>query len=226
MNRSSGIIFADRKDAGEQLGRYLMGRYKNLDPLVIGIPRGGVEVAYYVAQMLEAPLIPVIAKKLSVPGHAEIGFGAIAEDFSVYISPKYRNEFEPEEIGSIIDQQTDEVNRRVQTYRQGKPLPDMTGRTVIIIDDGIATGVTMIAVLRLCRKKGAGTIILAAPVSGSHFHPELDDAAAVEVLAQPEWFYAVGQVYASFREVTDEEVIEILKINAASAGNRRFVRSF
>lgn len=94
MNRSNDIVFADRKDAGEQLGRFLTERYKHANPLVLGIPRGGVEVAYYVAKCLETDLTMVISRKLPVPGYPEVGFGAIAEDLSVYVAARYKRSLE------------------------------------------------------------------------------------------------------------------------------------
>ncbi len=225
MNRSNDIIFADRKDAGEQLGRFLTGRYKHTDPLVLGIPRGGVEVAYYVAQCLETDLAMVISRKLPVPGYPEVGFGAIAEDLSVYVAPRYKRSLEPEKIGEIIDEQTDEVNRRIRMYKQEKPLPDMRGRTVIIVDDGIATGVTLVPVLRLCRKRGAARVVVAVPVAGNNFDSQLNDADALEILVMPEWFYAVGQAYASFRDLTDEELQTILRKGAYVRSGWEHVRS-
>ncbi|WP_353721079.1 phosphoribosyltransferase family protein [Dyadobacter sp. 676] len=225
MNRSNDIVFADRKDAGEQLGRFLTGRYKNADPLVLGVPRGGLEVAYYVAKCLETDLAMVISRKLPVPGHPEVGFGAIAEDLSVYVSSRYKNALEPEKIGGIIDEQTDEVNRRIRLYKSGKPLPDMQGRTVIIVDDGIATGVTLVPVLRLCRKRGARKVVIAVPVSGNNYDGHLNQADALEILVMPEWFYAVGQVYASFRDLTDEELQAIVRKGSYLRSGWEFVRS-
>jgi predicted phosphoribosyltransferase len=156
----------------------------------------------------------VISKKLPLPGHAEIGFGAIAEDLSVYISRRYSEDLEPEEIGEIIDHQTDEVTRRAQLYRNDRPLPEMSGRTVIVVDDGIATGVTLVPVIRLCRKRGASRVVIATPVAGRHYDPHLNEADSLEILVMPEWFYAVAQVYASFRDTSDEEVLATIRKNA------------
>ncbi|MGX5852133.1 phosphoribosyltransferase [Dyadobacter jiangsuensis] len=225
MNRSNDIIFADRKDAGLQLGHFLRARYKGSDPLVMGIARGGVEVAYYVAQCLETDLNMVISRKLPVPGCPEVGFGAIAEDLSVYIAPRFRRSLEPETIGEIIDEQTDEVNRRIGVYKGGKPLPDLRGRTVIIVDDGIATGVTLVPVLRLCRSRGADRVIVAVPVAGNNYDALLNDADAMEILVMPEWFYAVGQVYASFRDLTDDELLAIVRKGAYLRSGWEHVRS-
>lgn len=225
MNRSNDIVFADRRDAGEQLGRFLAHHYKHADPLVLGVPRGGVEVAYHVARHLKTDLTMVISRKLPVPGHPEVGFGAIAEDLSVYVAPRYRELLEPEKIGIIIDEQTDEVNRRIKVYKQGRALPDMRGRTVIVVDDGIATGVTLVPVVHMCRKRGAARVIVAVPVAGNHYDARLDDADAVEALVMPEWFYAVGQVYASFRDLTDEETQAIAAKGSLLKSGWEHVRS-
>lgn len=204
------VEFLDRKDAGEQLGKLLAAKYGHLDPLILGIPRGGAEVAYYVGRHMHAEVAVVIAKKLSLPGHQEVGFGAIAEDLSVYVSSKFSVSLDPETIGEIIDQQTDEVNRRVELYRNGSPLPDMAGRTVMLVDDGIATGVTLVPVLRLCRKRNAAKAIIAVPVCGKNYDTHLDEADVIEVLVRPGLFYAVGQVYAFFGDLSDDQLLNIM----------------
>lgn len=205
------IIFKNREDAGKQLGKLLEPRYKHLNPLVLGIPRGGVEVAYYVAKQLGAELSLIVSKKLPLPSQKEFGIGAIAEEHSVYVSPAGKELLTPEVINQIIEEQVVEVNRRVEKYRQGKPLPDMHGRTVILVDDGIATVVTLVPVLKLCRKKGAGKVIIAAPVSGFRYDDNLNDADELIVIVQPPSFYAVGQVYEVFGDFHDEDLLELLK---------------
>jgi putative phosphoribosyl transferase len=205
------ISFQNRQDAGEQLARYLEPRYGDLATLVVGIPRGGVEVAYYVAKRLNLPLTLIVAKKLPYPDHQEVGFGAVAEDNSVYVNQKARDYLKPETIYKIIEKQTDEVHRRVQLYRQGEPLPDMKGKNVLVVDDGIATGVTLVPVVRLCRQKEAGRIVIAAPVSGRNFDENLyEEADAVEVLYQPQPFFGVGQAYDSFGDFTDQELLDLM----------------
>lgn len=201
------IVFKNRDDAGRKLGQLLKTRYKSLDPLILGVPRGGLIVACHVANALHAQLDIVISRKLSLPGFAEVGFGAIAEDLSVCIPEQNRTRLAPETIGAIIDSQTDEVNRRVQDYRKNKPLTDMKGRVVIIVDDGIATGVTLVPILRMCRRKGASKIIIAAPVAGSKFDQSLNDADALEILFRPEYFYAVSQVYSLFESLSEQEML-------------------
>ena len=205
--------FKNREQAGYELGLLLERKYKDVDPLVVGIPRGGVEVAYYVAKELHAKLFIIISKKLPLPQQPEFGIGAVSEENSIYVSPKVKGMLSPEVIDQIIEQQEAEVERRVQKYRKGKPLPEMKGRTVIIVDDGIATGVTLVPVITLCRKKGAAEIIIAAPVSGTSYNEGLNEADAVEILIQPASFYAVGQVYETFGDFEDDQLMALLAKN-------------
>ena len=215
------IYFRNRQHAGKRLADLLEPKYKHLNPLVLGIPRGGVEVAYYVAKQLEAELSVVVSKKLPFPGHEEYGFGSIAEDYSVYISPHGKEALEPKVINQIIEEQIEEINRRVQLYRQGRALPDMKGRTVILVDDGIATGVTLVPAIKVCRKKEARRIIIAAPVSGTRFDHHLHDADEIEIVVQPQFFQAVGQVYETFGDFKDSQVLFLLE----KAGEERKLRS-
>lgn len=206
--------FKNRKDAGEQLGNFLKPKYKDLNPLIIGIPRGGIEIGHYVADILEAESSFVVAKKLPLPGREETGFGAVSEGSEIYVSAFGRAMLDQDVIEDIIEKQLIEVQRRVELYRRSSPFPEMKDRTVILTDDGIAMGVTLVPVIRLCRKKRAAKIIVAAPVSGSNYDIHLKEADAMEVLLQPDDFYGVGQVYEQFGDFTDEEVLAL--INKAS----------
>ncbi|MFA6085524.1 phosphoribosyltransferase [Mucilaginibacter sp.] len=203
--------FKNRQQAGEELGLFLKPKYMHQNPLVLGIPRGGVEVAYYVSKQLDAELSLAVAKKLPFPGQEEYGIGAIAEDHIVYVSPHGENALAPGVIENIIEKQAIEINRRVQKYRHGKALPDLKGRTVILVDDGIATGVTLVPVVRLCRKREAALIVIAVPVSGLQFDAHLQEADKIEVLVQPRDFYAVGQAYETFGDFPDEALMDLLK---------------
>lgn len=202
--------FKNRKDAGEQLGNFLKAKYKDLNPLIIGIPRGGIAVGYYVSGILEAELSFVVSKKLPLPGREETGFGAVSENSEIYVSAFGRAMLDQDVIEDIIETQLIEVRRRVELYRGSNPFPEMKDRTVIITDDGIAMGVTLVPVIRLCRKKKAGRIIIASPVSGSNYDIHLKEADAMEVLLQPEDFYGVGQVYEQFEDFSDEEVLALI----------------
>ena len=192
------------------MGNFLKPKYKALNPLIIGIPRGGIAVGHYVAGILEAESSFVVSKKLPLPGREETGFGAVSENSEIYVSAFGRTMLDQEVIEDIIEKQLIEVQRRVELYRGSSPFPQMKDRTVILTDDGIAMGVTLVPVIRLCRRKRAGRIIVAAPVSGSNYDIHLKEADAIEVLLQPDNFYGVGQVYEQFGDFTDEEVLALI----------------
>lgn len=203
-------MFADRKDAAEQLARAL-NKYKNKHVLVLGIPRGGTEVAYYVAQHLSADLSMVIARKLGYPLNPEAAFGAVAEDGSIYIAEDAKQTLTEDEISEIIGYQKREIKRRIQSLRGGKPLPDMQGKIIIIVDDGIATGATLFAVLELCKKRKPAKIIIAAPISGKRMEGVLQKMVdEVVILESPQHYTAVSQGYENFQNLTDEEALEFV----------------
>ena len=200
-------MFKNRKDAGEKLGKALE-QYKDRHVLVLGIPRGGAETAYYVARQLGAEMSLVVTRKLGYPLNPETAFGAVAEDGSIYISEPGRQSLSPKEINTVLEQQKEEIRRRIQKLRRGKPLPDLKGRTVIIADDGIATGATLLATIEMCRKKKAKKIIAAAPVAGADMEGILrylvDD---VVILEKPHFYHAVSQGYEEFSNLSDEEAL-------------------
>lgn len=203
------LIFEDRAEAGAQLAERLIS-YESAHPLVFGVARGGVEVAYYVARRLHAELYPIMAKKLPYPGNPEYGFGAVAEDGTRYVDPRRAEALSPASIDAIVARQLAEIEERIHKYRQNKPLPPMEGRTVILVDDGIATGVTLVPLLELCRKRGASNVVIAAPVSGMHFDLRLKEADDIVILVQPRNFYAVGQAYRHFGDFSDNELVKLV----------------
>ena len=203
--------FKDRKDAGEKLGRALEA-YKDKKALVLAIPRGGVAVGCEVARSLNADLSIIIARKLPFPDNPESGFGAIAEDGSAYLINGARSWVSEDEIAEISRRQKEEIQRRIAVLRNGKPLPDIAGRTVILVDDGIAMGSTMRAAILYCEHGKAGKIVVAAPVSGRRTVRELRDwVDEVVVLETPFQFHAVAQVYENWYDVSDNEVLEMLR---------------
>jgi putative phosphoribosyl transferase len=208
--KEEAIVFRDREQAGIELAHLLASKYKALKPLVVGVPRGGVEVAYYVAQLLEADLEVIVSKKLPYPGNKEYGFGAVAEDGTVYIAEGRSEALSPETIDTIVNRQLLEIQSRIEKYRKGKPLQNMEGRTVILVDDGIATGVTLVPLVQLCKKNKAAKVVIAAPVSGKSFDKNLWEADEIEIVVKPEPFYAVGQVYEKFGDFPDEELLKLL----------------
>lgn len=211
--------FVDRTNAGFVLGKLLEGKYKDANALVLGIPRGGVIVAYEVARILHAELSALITKKLPHPKQPELAIGAVAEDGSAFLSSLAR-ELDRETVHQIHMAQLEEIKSRMRRFRNGQPLPEMSQRIVIIVDDGIATGSTIVPAIKLCRNRNASKIVVAAPVSGKQYFREIDMLADEVIIAeQPDLFYAVGQVYEDFHAVTDEEVVEHL-----SNYNRSFTR--
>jgi len=205
-------MFKDRKDAGQKLAKALQV-YKAEEPLVLAIPRGGVELGYEISRALDTDFSLLICRKLPFPHNTESGFGAIAEDGSLYINGPASSSVSDEEIEQIIREQSLEIKRRIQTLRKGKELPTISGRTVILTDDGIAMGSTMHVAVELCKKAKAKKIIVAVPVAGlqtiEKFSKMVDK---VIVLESPVPFYAVAQVYENWYDVSDEEVLSFLNI--------------
>lgn len=206
-----GRFFINRSHAGLELGKLLETEYRDQNVLVIGIPRGGVEVAFHVANTLNGELSTIITKKLPYPAHPELTMGAVAEDGSVYFTA-LANDVEEDVRRQIINNQLLEIHSRVQKYRHGKPLPHMQDRIVILIDDGIETGATLVPALKLCKSKDPAKIIVAAPVSGDNYVSDISSLAdKIHVLEQRDDFFAVGQVYEDFPDLSDEDVINMLE---------------
>ncbi len=208
-------MFKDRRDAGQQLGEALEP-YRKETPLVLAIPRGGVEVGYQVAKHLEGDLSLLIARKLPFPDQPEAGFGAVAEDGSTVVLNRATRWISDETIDAVIQRQRGEIERRVAVLRRGEPLPDLEGRTVILVDDGIATGSTMQAAIRLCARQNPERIIVAAPVASPDIEERIrsEVGAVVDefvVLEQPEFFRAVAQVYETWYDVPDNEVVALME---------------
>ncbi|WP_295421439.1 phosphoribosyltransferase [Sulfurovum sp.] len=204
-------MFKDRKDAGEKLGIALQS-YTDKHALVLAIPRGGAELGYEVAKAIHADFSLIICRKLPYPDNPESGFGAIAEDGSLYINQWAASSLPDKVIHQIIDQQIEEIKRRIMILRGGKPLPSLNNKTVILVDDGIAMGSTMHAAISLCKKQHAGRIIVAVPVAAMRAIEEFSQIVdEIVVLESPANFHAVAQVYENWYDVSDEEVLEICK---------------
>jgi putative phosphoribosyl transferase len=203
-------IFVDRRDAGFEVGKLLEAKYKDKNALVLGIPRGGVVVAYEVAKILNAEMSVVITKKLPHPLQEELAVGASAEDGSVFLT-SLASGLNPDTVRQIVKEQSKEIESRIQRFRKGKPLPEIRNRISIIVDDGIATGSTIVPAIKLCKAQKAAKVVVASPVSGERYVSEINSLADEVVIAgQPENFYAVGQVYEDFHHLSDEEVIGLL----------------
>lgn len=204
------MIYRDRKEAGRYLAEALM-HYKEEHPVVLAIPRGGAELGFEVAKALDADFDLLIARKLPFPDNPESGFGAIAEDGSLYIIEEAAWYLGEATIQRIIEVQKEEIKRRIERLRGGRALIPIEGRTVILVDDGIAMGSTMHAAIAYCKHHRAAKIVVAAPVTSARVKNQLakivDD---VVILQTPPNFHAVASVYANWYDVSDEEVLEIM----------------
>ncbi|MGB9465235.1 MAG: phosphoribosyltransferase [Candidatus Acidiferrum sp.] len=207
------MIFRNRAEAGEQLALHLAEYANREDVVVLGVPRGGVPIAFKVATALNLPLDIFVLRKLGVPGHEELAFGAIGSggvrvlDRAVVEAIGLSNT----DIEMVTQAETTELARRERIYRGGRPPLDLQGKTVILVDDGIATGSSLRAGVRALRQLQPAAIVIAAPVapraSINRLKSEVDDVVCVAV---PETFYGVGQFYEDFSQVADEEVIALL----------------
>ena len=213
------MIFADRVEAGERLGEALRDRLGGANAVVLAIPRGGVIVGEAAARALDAPLDVVVPRKIGAPGNPELAIGAVAPGIRV---------LDPRMVGGLgvsdayldreIAAQEAEIERRQQTYRQGRPPQPVRGRVAIVVDDGVATGSTAVAALRWARAQGAERVVLAVPVappqSLDRLRAEADEVVALET---PSPFFAVGEWYRDFDQTPDRQVVDAL---ARSAGTR------
>ena len=206
-------IFPDRAEAGRLLGLKLSKYAGRGDVIVLGLPRGGVPVAYEVARALRVPLDVFIVRKLGVPGFEELAVGAIASGGVRVLNEEVANALpnRDEIIEAVTKRESAELERREREYRDGRPAPELQGRTVILIDDGLATGATMRAAVKALRQRGAAKIVVAVPVGPPDTCREFEDEADEVVCASaPEFFQAVGQYYEDFSQTSDQEVRDLL----------------
>jgi len=205
-------MFFDRDDAGRKLA-HAIGALPD-DTLILGIPRGGVIVARAMAEELKKELDVLVVRKLGAPHNPELAIGAIGPNCAVTLDEDVLRALPnvpPEYIDREAARQLDEIRRRVPLYRGGDPYRDVAGRSVVVVDDGIATGSTARAALRWLRGQGATPVVLAVPVAPEHASQEFEkEADRVVVLSSPPRFIAVGQWYAHFDQVSDDEVVAAL----------------
>ena len=212
------LPFQDRADAGRRLAAELSSRNPPADTLVLALPRGGLAVAAEVARVLRAPLDLVVVRKLGVPWQPELAMGAIAGHTRV-LDHRLIAELRiaDDDIEAVAARETREWERREKAYRSGLPAPDLRGRTVVLIDDGLATGSTMLAAARHVRGCGVQKLTIAVPVASTYACARLkSEADECIFLAAPDPFVAVGQWYRDFRQVADDEVREILNRRPAA----------
>lgn len=202
------VLFTDREDAGRRLAHELK-HLRPENPVVVALPRGGVPVACEVARVLESPVDVVVVRKLGTPWQPELGMGAVGEEGVFLLNREliYSLGLTDEQVQQEAAQEMREVDRRLAAYRGGRPAVPVRGRTVILVDDGIATGFTAQTAIKVLRGRGARRVILAAPVAPAaalqRFRQVADE---VVFLATPEPFWAIGQWYGDFSQVTDDQV--------------------
>lgn len=205
-------VFKDRRDAGEKLADVLAD-LKDERCLVAAIPRGGVVVGYYVAERFDWPLEVVVPRKIGAPYQPELAVGAVAEDGTIYVEEEVARAVGVgmDWIRDAAERELEEVKRRIKLYRGGAELPRLDKYIVIAVDDGVATGATMIATVRFLKKLGARRVIIAIPVAPPEVLPKLRaEADEVRCLETPIPFYAIGQFYMNFAQVSDVEVMDYL----------------
>ncbi|HEY5766308.1 MAG TPA: phosphoribosyltransferase [Candidatus Udaeobacter sp.] len=205
--------FLNRTEAGQFLAEILSTYANRDDIIVLALPRGGVPVAAEVAKKLNAPLDVFVVRKLGLPGHPELAMGAIASGGVRVFNGEVVNALRiPDEVMDAVSaEELAELQRREKVYRAGLPPIDIEGKTIIVVDDGIATGSTMLAAVSALRQLNAARIIIAAPVVAASTFREMQRAAdEVTAVIMPERFYAVGQWYEDFSQTSDEEVRDLL----------------
>jgi putative phosphoribosyl transferase len=208
------MMFHDRKDAGQQLAKALKAYKDKPDAIVLALPRGGVPVAFEISEALHLQLDLMLVRKLGVPGHEELAMGAIANgNIQVFNDDIVRDlGIQDEVIANVIAREHAELERRNHSYRHGKPAPNLNARTVILVDDGCATGANMKAAVEAAVKQHAARIVVAVPVASSSAYSMLRDLAdEVVCLDIPEPFFGVGGFYVDFSQTSDAEVMLLLK---------------
>jgi len=205
--------FEDRRDAGRQLAERLVEYAHRPDVVVLALPRGGVPVAFEVARALDAPLDVFLVRKLGVPGHPELAMGAIASGGIRVVNPEVVRHLRigPEVVAAVAAEEGRELARRELAYRADRPKPRLAGRTVILVDDGLATGASMWAGVQALRELGPARIVVAVPTAPREtceaFRGHADEVVCANT---PETFWSVGSWYEEFTQTTDDEVRELL----------------
>jgi predicted phosphoribosyltransferase len=206
-------VFRNRREAGRQLAAQVAAYANRPDVLVLALPRGGVPVAYEVARALNAPMDVFLVRKLGVPGYEELAMGAIASGGVRVLNDEVVRglDIPGYVIDAVAAREQQELERRERAYRDGRPPPDIRGRTVILVDDGLATGATMQAAVKALRQQQPARIIVAVPTAAAETCEKLKTEADEVICAMtPQPFYGVGRWYDDFSQTTDEEVRDLL----------------
>ena len=207
------MLFRDRREAGRKLG-IALGKFAGTDAVVLALPRGGVPVGFEVSQALHAPLDVFVVRKLGVPGQEELAMGAIASGGVRVLNRTIIDGLviSPEQIDAVALREERELERREHAYRGDRGPLDVQGRLVVLVDDGVATGSTMRAAVTALRQKGPREIVLAVPVASRYICDELQEQADETIcLYTPLDFFAVGQWYKEFTQISDDEVRALLE---------------
>jgi putative phosphoribosyl transferase len=207
------LMFRDRQDAGVRLARRLSSEGFTGDAIVLGLPRGGVPVAYEIAVELKAPLDVFLVRKLGAPFNPELAVGAIASGGEAVYNEGLLAQLglDEEALAPILKREEEELERRERVYRRGRPAPSVAGKTVILVDDGVATGATMLAAVDAVRALGPRRVVVAVPSTSASALARLRRSAdEVIALSTPEPYVAVGAWYESFPQLSDRDVIEFL----------------
>ena len=210
-------MFADRRDAGVQLISRLKEYKDQQGVIVLALPRGGVATGYEIARSLNIPLDIVIVRKIGFPGQPELAIGAVSETGTVVLNTSIISTYgvPKEYIEREVSRQKEEISRRVKLYRKGKRLPSLEGRTVILVDDGVATGATMKSAIATLKEENLKKLIVALPVAPPGVVKELEQMVDLFICIEtPFDFMAVGSYYHDFTQVSDEEVINLLERSA------------
>ncbi|MHB8877977.1 MAG: phosphoribosyltransferase [Myxococcaceae bacterium] len=211
------MVFADRVDAGRRLAK-LLEKYRAESPVVLGLPRGGVPVAFEVARELSAPMDVCVVRKIGAPDQPELGLGAVGEGGVLILDHELMRLVGAtnEEVGEIAERKAQEVEQRLVLFRAGRPPVELRDRTVLLVDDGIATGGSMRAAIKSVRSRGPGKLIMAIPIASSQalesLSSEVDEVVCLE--ATP-FLGAIGFFYEDFTQVTDREVVQLLERSRA-----------
>ncbi|HEX9061952.1 MAG TPA: phosphoribosyltransferase family protein [Clostridia bacterium] len=206
-------VFTDRRDAGKILSHEL-GKFKNEDAIILAVPRGGLVTSYDSIKKYDFPWDLIISRKIGAPRNKEVAIGAVSADGSYFTNEKYVKllGISQSYIDKQVSSETREIKRRLKQYRGSEAFPDVKNKTVIIVDDGIATGFTILASIKSVKNQGASKTVLAVPVGPletiEEFKGIVDEVICPYV---PEEFYAVGEYYEDFDQVSDEEVFDIIK---------------
>ena len=204
-------MFRNRTEAGKKLAEKLIKYKANKEAIILALPRGGVPVAFEGAKKLKIPIDLIIVRKLPIPDNPEAGIGALSETGEIVWQPQ-KESYPKDVIEEILIEQKKEIERRTKILRKGRDLPKLKNKIVILIDDGLAMGSTMMAALKTAKKEGAKKVVVAVPVAGKdvleRIKKEADEVVCLEV---PLFFQAVAQVYENWYDLDDQEVLEIMK---------------